>query len=340
MIKCPHMMDERGERGIPQEVRLTLGQSESVLRIVDGGAQNAIAVQVDDITNKEQIADAAKAMLEQRYWFVNPRWETETLKEHFGIQLGDHSVEVFAFGEELREEVRKGIMKALERFYNALADKSLWNLESIQIVSREEINPKSGEPYRGMEFPAQRRLELYAAGLRKSAYRGGELPCSELEGTLAHEVTHVVLESSLAAAWQSEDLGWESDENTMIELPGGTQTMHRNVRPQECPTSYASMQPDDDRADSVAAYLFAPDKLSESRRRILDQVFTDKEGTISASITALNRTLPQLPAEIPVNVIQKQKNLFGAISIRPGKERRIITLAQFRKEHGVSEPEF
>ncbi len=325
---------------MPQEVRLTVGQGESTLRMVDGSTQGAIAIQVDDITSKEQIADAAKAALELRYWFANSRWESETLKERFRVELGDHSVEVFAFGEELQEGVRSGIVKTLERFYNALADKALWNLESIQVVPRQETNPKSGEPYRGMEFPAQRRLELYAAGLSQSAYRGGELPCSELEGTLAHEVTHVVLEPSLATAWQSEDLGWESDENTMIELPGGTQTMHRNTRPQECPTSYAGMQPDDDRADSVAAYLFAPDKLSEKRKRVLDRVFTDSASAIPARTTALDPTLPKLPAEIPVNVVQKRKNLFGGITIRPGKERRVVTLAQFRKERGIPEPAF
>jgi hypothetical protein len=334
------MMDERGERGTPQEVHLTVGQNESTLRMVDGNTQGAIAIQVDDLTSKEQIGDAAKAALESRYWFADPRWESEALKERFRVDLGTHGVEIFAFGEELQEEVRNGIVRTLERFYNALADKTLWNLESIQVVPRQEINPKSGEPYRGMEFPTQRRLELYAAGLRQSAYRGGELPCSELEGTLAHEVTHVVLESSLAAAWQSEDLGWESDEETMIELPGGTKTMHRNTRPQECPTSYASMQPDDDRADSVAAYLFASDKLSQSRKQILDQVFTDEDSAITASSIALSPTLPKLPVEIPVNVTERRRNLFGGLSIRPGKERRVIALTQFRKEHGIPEPQF
>jgi hypothetical protein len=334
------MIDERGERGISEEVRLTIGQSESTLRVVDGNTPGAIAIQVDDIANKEQIADAAKAAIESRYWFANPRWESETLKERFRVELGNHSVEIFSFGKELQEEVRNSIVRTLERFYNALTDKTLWNLESIQILPRQEINPKSGEPYRGTEFPAQRRLELYAAGLRQSAYRNGELPCSELQGTLTHEVAHVVLEFSLAEAWSLEELGWESDENIMIELPGGAQTMHRNTRPQECPTSYAGMQPDDDRADSVAAYLFSPDRLSDRRKQILDRFFTHGDSAITAHTTALDPTLPRLPAEIPVSVVQKHKNLFGGLSIRLGKERRVMTLAQFREEHNILEPKF
>lgn len=323
-----------------QEVQLTVGQNECVLRMVDGNVQGAIAVQVDDSTSKEQIAHAAKEALESRYWFANPRWELETLKERFRVELGDHSVEIFVFGEELQEEGRTGIVKTLERFYNALADKSLWNLESIQVVSRQEINPKSGEPYRGAEFPAQHRLELYAAGLRQSAYRGGELPCTELEGTLAHEVTHIVLEAQLDDMWSAEDLGWEWDENLTIELPGGAQTMYRNTRPQECPTSAAGIQPDDDRADSVVAYLFASDKLNKRRRQILDHVFTNEDSAITASLTALDLILPKLPAEIPVNVTERRKDLFGTSARRPGKEKHVIPLAQFRKDRGIPEPEF
>ncbi|MEK7632697.1 MAG: hypothetical protein AAB473_02810 [Patescibacteria group bacterium] len=190
-----------------------------------------------------------------------------------------------------------------------------------------------------MEFPAQRRLELYPAGTANSAYRKGELPCTELEGTLAHEITHVVLETALARAWDSEDLGWEIHDEVLIELPGGDRTMHFNKRPQECPTSYGGLQPDDDRADSVVAFLFAPDRLNENRKRILDRVFTGDE-EILANVTRLDTRLPEVPSNIAVHVTQKRKSLFGISSIKPGKEKRVVTLSDFRKERNIPEPRF
>lgn len=334
------MIGESVERIAPREMRVRIDDKEIRLHVVDRSDQAEIIVQVDDDTNQDQIADAAKTALQQRYWFVNHKWEQEMLRERFKIELGAHAVEVFAFGEGLRERVRAEIIRTLERFYNKLSDKSLWCLESIQILPQQTINPKNGEPLRGMESPAQRRLELYPAGMTDSAYRNGELPCTELEGTLAHEITHVVLEDTLAGAWWSEDLGWETHDEVWIELPGGSRTTHFNKRSQECPTSYGGLKPDDDRADSVVAYLFAPDQLNKNRKRILDRVLAGNGDEITAKATPLDAALPQVPSDISVYVSQNHKNLFGVSSIRPGKERRIVTLSDFRKEHNIPEPKF
>ncbi len=334
------MIRERVEQIAPREIQVRIGNKESKLRVVDRSDQAEITVQVDDNTNHDQIADAVKAALGQRYWFIDPQWEQQVLIERFKIELGDHVVEIFAFGQGLEEKVRTGIIRTLEHFYNKLGDKSLWRLESIQILPQQGMNPKSGEPFRGMEFPAQRRLELYSAGMTDSFYRNGELPCTELEGTLVHETTHVVLEATLARAWESEDLGWEINDEVLIELPGGDRTIHFNRRPQECPTSYGGLQPDDDRADSVAAYLFATDKLNENRKRILARVFTGDDGDIVANTTSLDARLPELPSNMAVYVAQKRKSLFGISSIKPGKERRVVTLSDFRKERSIPEPKF
>ncbi|MEK7632696.1 MAG: hypothetical protein AAB473_02805 [Patescibacteria group bacterium] len=139
------MIGERVEQIASQEIQVRIGNKESKFRVVDRSDQAEIAVQVDDDTNQDQIADTVKAALEQRYWFVNPQWEQETLKERFKIELGQSAVEIFAFGEGLQERVRTGIIRTLERLYSKLGDKSLWRLESIQILPQQTINPKSGE---------------------------------------------------------------------------------------------------------------------------------------------------------------------------------------------------
>lgn len=334
------MTNERPESGIPQEVRLIIGGKESRLRIVDQGRQDAIHLEVDDIANKKQVEDAARKALEKRYWFANPQWETEVLKERFGVELGNHRVEIFAFGANLQENLRTAIVRTLGCFYNRLRDKSRWNLESVQILPRHDVNPKSGEQFRGMEFPDQRRLELYPAGMSDGRYRNGELPCTELEGTLAHEITHVVLEPTLAKAWESEELGWIIDENVLIELPGGARTAYYNERPQECPTGYAGLKPDDDRADSVVAYLFASDRLSITRKRVLSEIFTDDDDGTAAKMTSLEMKLPEVPNHIPASISQGRKHLFGNITTRPGKEKPVMALSDFRKERGIREPKF
>lgn len=334
------MIGEHAENISPREIQIRISDKEYVLHLVNRSDQAEIVIHVENAANQDQIADAARTALERRYWFANPQWEQETLKERLKIELGQCTVEVFAFGEELQEKVRAGIIRTLERFYNKLGDKSLWRLESIQTLPQRKVNPKSGEPFRGMEFPAQRRLELYSVGMADSAYRNGELPCTELEGTLTHEATHVVLETTLARAWESEDLGWEIHDEVLIELPGGSQTIHFNERPQECPTSYGALQPDDDRADSVVAFLFAPDRLSENRKHILDRVFTEDDNKTVAHVTSLDTKLPEVPSNIAVHVIQNPRKLFGIGSIKQGKERRIVTLSDFRKERNIPEPKF
>lgn len=329
-------MHEHIDLGMLREMEIAIDNNVTRLHIVDKSDPSAIAITVDNATNKEQIAHAATFALKQRYWFADPQWEHEIMKERFAVEIGGRTVEVFAFGESLQQEVRTGIIQTLEHFYNALNDKSLWNLESIQILPHQTINLKSGGPIRGMESPTQRRLELYPAGIANSAYRNGELLCTDLEGTLTHEITHIVLETTLAKAWNSKDLGWEIiDDGYFIELPGGHRTPYFNKRPRECPTSYGALLPDDDRAESVVAYLFSRETLHESRRSILENIFIDTDAPITAKTHILPLVLPKLPSTIPITVSESQKNLFGTIGAIRRNTTRIISLAEFRRTHSL-----
>jgi hypothetical protein len=328
------MFKETPESIQPREVQILVRGQNLDIRIVGDDDQADLAVRVDDTTSREQITRAAQAELEKQYWFTGPKWENEDLKERLKIKLEEKVVELFVFGEHLPDLSRTKIVNTLKTFYSRLKDKSLWSLESIQILPRIEVNSKNGEQFRGMEFPNQRRLEIYPAGMQSTEYRNGELPCSELEGTLVHEVTHIVLEKTLASLWLTRDLGWERLNDILIELPGGDKTENFNARPEECPTSYGSLQPDDDRADSVVAYLFAPESLHKDRKAILDDIF-DEGSEIRVSASPLHNTLPEIPQGLTISVIPNQKNQFGSISVVAGNERRIITLNDYRRERGV-----
>lgn len=325
---------------LSREITLNVNDAPLRLRLLDEKGPGALAVEVDDATDTEQILEATTAALRQHFWFADPSWGEEKLNERFCIDFGEHKTEVFVFGEGIDEETRSGIVKTLERMYNALVDKALWTLESVQILPHEKTNLKNGELIRGMEFPNQRRFELYPKGLKPSMYRSGELRCSELEGTIAHETTHVLLEEILRASWETGDFGWETDESLKIELPGGSQTNTYNKRPQECPTSYGALKPDDDRADSVAAFLFDPKKLHQTRRDVLERVLTNAGSSNHAIIKPVDPTLPELPSVPNVTVSERKKNLFGLTAVRPGKKSGIISLSDLRKARGIPEPKF
>jgi hypothetical protein len=322
------------------EIVLDTYEKPRRLVMVDAAEPDALAVEVEDKASTEEILESAKVALRQRFWFVDPRWNNERLVERFQIRLDAHATEIFVFGEMIDQKTRDGIKQTLERMYNALIDKTLWTLESIQILSHATINQKNGAPFRGTEFPAQRRFELYPEGMNSSAYRSGELRCSELEGTIIHEATHIVLEEILRPRWETNELGWKTDESILIELPGGAKTITYNERPQECPTSYAALQSDDDRADSVAAFLFDREKLHPTRRKILEHVFIDPKFYVTATIEHMSPKLPKLPDALPVAISERKKNIFGLTTIRPGKNRDIITLSDFRKMRGILEPVF
>ncbi len=336
------MIPQEKELHIPREIAVKIGHHDVRLVVNQAGdANEPVRIHVNDITSKSEITAEALKAIEVRHWAADPRFEQEELKDRLHIQLGDRSLEVFAFGDELSLEQREMLVGAIEQMYGRLIDKSLWTVESIQILPLDGINPKSGGPYRGREFPASNRLELYTAGLQAGPYRGGELPCTELEGTLTHELTHIILERELAAAWASADLGWKTTDGERIELPGGDKTLFYNTRPQECTTSYGALQKDDDRAESVIAYLYAPERLEPKRKEIIGRFLSSEASDVQAVATDLPVSLPEIPPEIHVTVSEKEKIFSGFGTPRvtgPGKPA--IPLAEFRKKMNIQEPEF
>ncbi|HAZ28552.1 MAG TPA: hypothetical protein DCY48_02120 [Candidatus Magasanikbacteria bacterium] len=344
-------MDEKGARElvVPRDITINLRNVAISLSISVGrGEKTDLSILVNDTTSKEQIAENAGKAIHDQYWYADEVWEQEDLKERFCIDLEEHKIDVFVFGDDIKTEQRDLIVQSIERVYNLLGgqDREAWDLESIQILARENKNLKNNQLMRGGEYPVQKRFELFTPGIALAPYREGELPCSELEGTLIHELTHMVLENRLAQLWEGTDLGWRSVEpDELIELPGGAHTSFYNERPQECPTSYACLQGDDDRAESVIAYIFSPDTLDPKRKKILDQVFTQSSPNTKAVLTHMPVTLPELPSQMSVSVAEAKsvfapsKKTAGAQEPKP-KSKKIISLGEYRQQKCIAEPIF
>ena len=323
-------------------IELTVSGQETQLCIQKEQTSQAIELIVDDTKHHEQVLEAATIALKRRYWFLDPSWEEKVLRERFAVKLNEHTIDVFVFETTLDASTMREIAHTLKAMYDRLKNKNLWTLESIQILPRQEMNPKNGLPFRGAEFPNQRRFELYPDALKASPYRNGELSCTELQGTIAHEATHIVLEQTLESLWTKHAglLGWKYDEDVTIEQPGGNRTGAYNEFPERCPTSYAALNPDDDRADSVVAFLFDAKALDAERSDILTEFFLPRPSETSMSINQEELVLPTIPAQIPIIVSERKKDLFGLSSIRPGKERRTISLSDFRRERGIADVDF
>lgn len=262
-------------------------------------------IKVNDIANETDIQQDLHQKLLKDYWFLDPDIQKEELKQRFGIILDENvEVDVYNFQQEFGQEQLTQMASTLAKYYHALKDKKIWNLESIQIRSLNEVNGKNGQPFRGKEFPKQNRFELFPASFEEGKYRD-TLNCKEIEGATVHETTHVVLEGLLSQLWWQhyEKLGWKTLENQLLILPGGSTTVYFNKDYKDLPTDYASYQPNDDRAESVVAFLFDQSHLNAPRQEVLNEIFNTPNNDTNSmfQITEKPAVLPELP-EITVLV--------------------------------------
>lgn len=307
------------------------------LKVGEGGQYPSLTLHVSDPSDEDEIRKGVQQELLSEFWFLDKNIRREQLIGRYGVVLGDGvEVDVYNFQKGFDKQKLGLVAGTLARFFNSLKDKNLWNLESVQIRSGDTMNRKSGEPFRGLEHPRQKRFELFPASFAQGIYRN-TLACTWAEGATVHETTHVVLESYLASLWNNPDLGWEYLHNLLLVLPGGYESRHYNRNYPNLPTDYAAYQPDDDRAESVVAYLFDPGRLNEPRRRIMSEVFTPVPSTPFFEIVEKDPRLPELP-DITVEV-QPQALFFsrmGIVTYHPEQKDSILSLEEYRKIRGLS----
>lgn len=327
---------------IPPPGKITNNGRSINYRVVDTLAQaHELDIEVENPANQDEVHKAISDRLQERYWFLSDEYARQTVRQRFEIELAEGvKVGIYNFQERdlLPEEIAT-LSRTLAIYYTSLKDKSLWTLESIQIEKQDRQNPKSGEPYRGIEVPEQRRFKLYPDSFAMGNYRG-TMKCNWLEGSVAHETTHVTVEPALRQLWeqQKQALGWRDENDVLIELPSGLITNKYNQYPSRIPSWYGSLQPDDDRAECVVQWLAEPARLDQTRADIISQLFDAPNPEVNLpTVRQLHAELPKLD-NIIVSVTEKPNiaELFiGRGATRQGPSKPVVPIETFLQDRGI-----
>lgn len=289
---------------------LTINNHRIKCRFTDGSAKGEVLqVGVDNLNNRTEILDKIRTELINKFWFLGEEYENETLLERYEIYLGENNVvEIYNFNAPLNDSELSKIKNTLALYYNRLKDKSYWNLQSIQIRSKNAKNNKSGNYYYGAEYLRQLRFELFPNTFSSGKYRDC-MNTSWLEGSIVHETTHIVLEKALVDYWSKyyKELGWIDVNNIVIQLPGGDTKDYYNKDYRRLPSKYASYQLDDDRAETVVAGLYSPERLNELRKKIFSIFFSEKTDNYVAQVIKKDPIFPELEINLK---IEKEEIIF------------------------------
>lgn len=293
--------------------------------------RSLIRIEAKNVSDQDEIDGKLRQSLLARFWFLNPSIKSENIIGKYRVALDEKAeVEIYSFYEGF-DSVKLGfVASTLAKYYHSLKDKSIWNLESIQVRAENAVNVKSGKLFRGNEFPDQRRFELYPASFGESDW-GPAANC--VQASTAHETTHVVLEPVLHDVWNKhiKELGWEFLKGEQVILPGGAHSNWYNRDYQNLPSEYASYALDDDRAETVVAYLFDHTKLNEIRRSIMNKFFHSLSTEAPVHITQELPGFPNLPTiTVNVSVSKIDPPKFKGIT-KTGKPDLFIPLEEYRK---------
>lgn len=236
------------------------------------------------------VHEAIREYVRKTYWHMSPRFRERTLVERYQITLqAKRKIEVFNFWKTLAREQLEKLGSALAMFQSQLKDPRLFTLESIQIVGEDEPNSLNGESLRERGIHAQQRLELFPASFEPGKYRH-RLSATWIEGAVIHAAANVCLEQTLSQHWanNAHRLGWDDGLPDLAVLQ------------RDCPTPYAALQSEADRAECVVAYL-TRSKLQLFRSQIMERVLSQRTFYIKVAptdVTRLHPALPELPTPI------------------------------------------
>jgi|GEM_PF-1690540 len=290
-----------------------------------------------DIENGLAVKQAIVAYLQRRYWFLKDDVLEEEPSQRFELELASGvSVELTVLGSEISILRINEICEALAQFRMRLRNKDYWKVRSIQVQAEDVPNPKNGQLKRGCEFPMEGRFYLYPTAFHEQDRYRKCLPCSWLQGVTIHETTHVCLEpvSPFVRAWDAaEELSWsKTTPGTLVRHPGGFESRLVNLRPQLCPTPYAALLPDDDRAESVVALLFKGDLHQKRHEILISQAFFERTNEMPRwRVKILPRQIPKLP-HFSFRCLPSSDELFEAVGIpAPQVEPRIYDVETYRE---------
>ena len=284
------------------------------------------------ISDKKYLKD----VIQNTFWYERPEFKGKTPIKQYELQIRESTIQLYDFLGIPDGRIDE-IASALHELSELVSAEKL-GIESIQIIDVDETNSKNGELKRGVEYPSQKRFVLFPYAFEGNKYRGGEVSCSELEGTVIHEGTHVILEKFLITFWHQnrEKLGWRNsgdfEQGLSIIYPGGHLGNHVNIYPENLPSSYSLIQPDDDRADSVVRWIYDRSSLKSPRREILDEALQTNV-ICPATIRSVPISVPMLPKNPKYFIKKAEPKGFKINQVRKSENNpRQIPLEQFYKE--------
>jgi len=269
-----------------------------LLEQLDPETEDEIIVHVDDDrANSEAAITAAANAFTKRHWrLVDDVLDTEPV-QRFLLHTGAVTpVEFTVLRDPISIAFVEDITQSLALVRSRMRDKNHWRLQTVQLTAHDVINPKNGERMRAHEKPEEGRFRVLPQTFRDEGPYRGCLPCSWLQGVVVHETVHVCLEQPLQAEWRQRDgLGWvDTRPGTLVRYPGGAESKRLTMRPEDCPTSYAALQEDDDRAESVVAFLFGG-ALHPLRREAIETILRPDGDLPVTRCEEVTARLPPLP---------------------------------------------
>jgi|GEM_PF-6601117 len=267
--------------------------------------RDAITIDSTAADNQETLVKAIRTALVSRHWRLDERLHQRPLTGQWRFECLGQGTDVYNFGADFTPNMQSFLVHGLSLLASALhgRSQSIWNLQGIDIVPLVIKNAKSGWVMRGNENRGHERFALLQGCLHERNSMEEER-CPELSWTTIHEAAHIMLDGVLLDRWK-QALGWEMScryQGYVPILPGGSHAYMFLREPQLAPTLYASFQPDDDLAESAAAFLLAPWRLGKDRRELLASVMSEPDPTVTGEFVPVRPELPHLPDKVAVVV--------------------------------------
>lgn len=280
------------------------GQITTLHEVGEDSDEDALEIRLDYVSDKT-IKDAAALALRAKHWWLDGAFleELGPLNEQYILNVGDHSIKIFNFWQELfdrqLEETKDAFAKVASYTPN-----SVLGVEEVIVPSRQKLNDKSGEPMYGdwLRMNRYKTFRVFPAAFADGSYRVSR-KVSKLRGVLTHELVHPEAER-LSEAW-SEMFGWRKVDKLKEQplfLPGGRKRWEICEQEERCVTDYAKSDVSEDICESGVAYLYDLFKLDPEKATFLGQEFPYQPHAFDLSVVRVpsdQMGLPTLPRFMP-----------------------------------------
>lgn len=236
----------------------------------------------DEPRTDEQILAKIKRERENRDWFVTEYWRRKKPEEQLELSINDKLVTIYNFNKDKpftnEYVVRTQIALAeLGSHFPHVTDKLNWILIEDEVTTSDFGDPEKF-PLNGhgkSEWSAlilqPRVMDLIPHRIEKA---------SNFEGTLAHEITHLIA-NEFQKEWHSGGFRWDftfehPDDWETRTTPDGIKRLPFNkktgemaphsrfpLQPEQCVSYYAKIHPTEDICESMAAYIYNPELLKK-----------------------------------------------------------------------------